>query len=526
MAGRRGRVRGTGRAPCTSGRRPGGARRDARRPAPSRDRSLRVPGAPARALEGPRREGGIRRHRVLLGGRHRAARGKRGAPVVAAHRARRSQGLGPRAHREGTRRDQERARRARGRGGGPRGGVGAGHRRACGLARRRARQMAPRAAGERPQRVSAFRHGRRRAPRPRDRPHVRGSRRRLDRRLQDEQPRRREPRALPRRPGGALSSPARALRGRHGQAGRAARALFSPAERMARMDVMRSLAAVAMSLSTLAPGQDILKDSPASYSRDLDPEYTLYLELPAGRVAIELAASYAPANVEAVRKLAREKYFDASFVTRSQDNYVVQWARADDDERAKAMAKVKVKVKPEFSRAMDAKLPFTRLAYPDTYAPEVGFSNGFPVARDPKTRRTWLVHCYGAVRVGRGHEAGSGNGSQLYPVSGPSPRGLERNITLVGRVVRGMELLSVMPRGTGAMGFYEKPSQPIAIREMRLAANLPAGERLDLQALRTESATFKAYVESRANRREEWFKEPIGRLGVCNLTLPIREKPR
>ncbi len=290
------------------------------------------------------------------------------------------------------------------------------------------------------------------------------------------------------------------------------------------MDVMRSLAAVAMSLSTLAPGQDILKDSPASDWRDLDPEYTLYLELPAGRVAIELAASYAPANVEAVRKLAREKYFDASFVTRSQDNYVVQWARADDDERAKAM--VKVKVKPEFSRAMDAKLPFTRLAYPDTYAPEVGFSNGFPVARDPKTRRTWLVHCYGAVGVGRDNDADSGNGSELYAVIGQSPRGLDRNITLVGRVVRGMELLSVMPRGTGAMGFYEKPSQRIAIREMRLAANLPAGERLDLQALRTESATFKAYVESRANRREEWFKEPIGRLGVCNLTLPIREKPR
>jgi len=290
------------------------------------------------------------------------------------------------------------------------------------------------------------------------------------------------------------------------------------------MDVMRSLAAVAMSLSTLAPGQDILKDSPASDWRDLDPEYTLYLELPAGRVVIELAASYAPANVEAVRKLAREKYFDASFVTRSQDNYVVQWARADDDERAKAM--VKVKVKPEFSRAMDAKLPFTRLAYPDTYAPEVGFSNGFPVARDPKTRRTWLVHCYGAVGVGRDNDADSGNGSELYAVIGQSPRGLDRNITLVGRVVRGMELLSVMPRGTGAMGFYEKPSQRIAIREMRLAANLPAGERLDLQALRTESATFKAYVESRANRREEWFKEPIGRLGVCNLTLPIREKPR
>ena len=42
----------------------------------------------------------------------------------------------------------------------------------------------------------------------------------------------------------------------------------------------------------------------------------------------------------------------------------------------------------------------------------------------------------------------------------------------------------------------------------------------------TGSATFKAYVESRANRREEWFKEPVGRVGVCNLALPVREKAR
>ncbi len=290
------------------------------------------------------------------------------------------------------------------------------------------------------------------------------------------------------------------------------------------MDVRHSLAALAMSWATLAMGQDLLKDSPAGDWRDLDPENTLYLELPTGRVVIELAPAYAPANVEAVRKLARDKYFDGSFVVRSQDNYVVQWARPEEDERAKAMAKVKVK--PEFSRAMDAKLPFTRLAYPDTYAPEVGFSAGFAVARDPKTKRTWLVHCYGSVGVGRDNDADSGNGSELYAVIGQSPRGLDRQITLVGRVVRGIELFSVMPRGTGNMGFYEKPSEWIPIRSVRLAADVSEAERVNLQALRTESVTFKAYAESRANRKEEWFKEPIGRVGVCNLTLPVREKPR
>jgi len=290
------------------------------------------------------------------------------------------------------------------------------------------------------------------------------------------------------------------------------------------MDLKRLCAALAATIATLTHGQDILKDSPANDWRDLDPENTLYLYLPDGRVVIELAASYAPANVEAVRKLVRDKYFDGSFVLRSQDNYVVQWARPEEDERAKAMAKVKVR--PEFSRTIEAKLPFTRLAYPDTYAPEVGFSAGFPVARDPKSKKTWLVHCYGSVGVGRDNDADSGNGSELYAVIGQSPRGLDRNITLVGRVVRGIELLSVIPRGTGNMGFYEKPSEWIPIRAVRIAADVPEGGRVNLQALRTESRTFQAYVESRANRREEWFKEPVGRVGVCNLPLPVREKAR
>lgn len=268
--------------------------------------------------------------------------------------------------------------------------------------------------------------------------------------------------------------------------------------------------------------QDLLKDSPASDWREIDPEDTLYVELPAGRVVIELATHYAPKNAAAVKKLVREKYFDGAFVIRSQDNYVVQWARPETDERAKAMAKVKLA--PEFTRPMDPGLPFTRLDYPDTYAPEVGFSNGFPAARDPKRKLTWLTHCYGSVGVGRDDAADSGNGAELYAVIGQSPRGLDRNITVVGRVVRGIEIFSVIPRGNGAMGFYEKAEDYVPIKSTRVAADAPAVERTRLEALRTDSATFKAWVASRATRKESWFKDPIGRIGVCNVTLPVRDK--
>src|SRR5690606_1363251 len=97
-------------------------------------------------------------------------------------------------------------------------------------------------------------------------------------------------------------------------------------------------------------------------------------------------------------------------------------------------------------------LAFDRLPDADGYAPEVGFSNGFPTGRDPASGQAWLAHCYGALGAGRDVEADSSNGTELYVVDGQSPRQLDRNITVVGRVLKGMELLSVIPRGPEPMG--------------------------------------------------------------------------
>ena len=121
------------------------------------------------------------------------------------------------------------------------------------------------------------------------------------------------------------------------------------------------------------------------------------------------------------------------------------------------------------------------------WAPQVGFVDGFPAARDPKAGEAWLAHCYGALGAGRGGPPDSSNGSELYVVTGQSPRQLDRNITLVGRVVKGMELLSAIPRGPEPMGFYEKAEQRTPITAVRLARDVPESERVPLQVLRTDS---------------------------------------
>ena len=91
-----------------------------------------------------------------------------------------------------------------------------------------------------------------------------------------------------------------------------------------------------------------------------------------------------------------------------------------------------------------------------------------------RKNEAWLTHCYGSVGVGRDVDSDSGGGTELYAVIGNAPRHLDRNITLVGRVVQGMELLSVLPRGTGALGFYEKAEQRVPIKSIRVAADVPA----------------------------------------------------
>src|SRR4051812_20103427 len=268
----------------------------------------------------------------------------------------------------------------------------------------------------------------------------------------------------------------------------------------------------------------VLASSKPADWRPLDPESTLYLELPAGRVIIELAPMFAPQHVKNVKALAREHYFDGLAIVRVQDNYVVQLAdpNAEDPKLKRKIVQGKATLPPEFEHSVDPGIPFTRLEDGDIYAPETGFSAGFPVARDRKTGKMWLVHCYGMVGAGRDTAPDSGGGTELYVVIGHAPRQLDRNVTLLGRVVKGIELLSPLPRGTGLLGFYEKPEQRIPLKAIRLASDVSVADRSAIELMRTDGAIFQELIESRRTRREEWFHVAGGHIELCNVPIPVR----
>jgi peptidylprolyl isomerase len=304
---------------------------------------------------------------------------------------------------------------------------------------------------------------------------------------------------------------------------------------MACLTVMLSVALVSISsrgasiVKKKLVGSELIDASKPSDWRTPDPENLLYFEIPAGRVIIELAPDYAPEHVKRIKQLARQKYWDDLAIVRVQDNYVVQWADPNSEKpdlKRKFTGSEEVLPSELDVELKNNKARFDQLPEKDVYAAQVGFTNGMAVGRDKKAGRTWLLHCYGAVGVGRDVKPDSGDGTELYAVIGHAPRHLDRNVTVVGRILRGHELLSSLPRGHAAMGFYDpkRAEKTVPIRSVRVATDVPEDDRTGIEVLRTDTQLFKQLIQAKQNRAEEWFHYRAGHVDICNMIVPVREK--
>ncbi|MBX2848400.1 MAG: peptidylprolyl isomerase [Acidiferrobacterales bacterium] len=274
-------------------------------------------------------------------------------------------------------------------------------------------------------------------------------------------------------------------------------------------------------LSNYKSSAELLEALPDSAWRTLSPENTIVMTLPTGKVIIELVNDFASNHVANIKTLVKEKYFDGTAVIRSQDNYVAQWGDTTDvdgddpNAKLKSIGSAKEKIEVEFFENLKD-VPFTSINSRDAYADQVGFVNGLPAASDGE--RVWLSHCYGMVGVSRGMERDSGNGSGLYAITGHAPRHLDLNVTLVGKVWLGMEHLSSLPRGKGALGFYTSAEQYVPISDVRFLE-----KDKTIRVMKTDTPEFKRFVELRTTRNEDWFIEPTGKIELCNVWVPVKD---
>ena len=240
------------------------------------------------------------------------------------------------------------------------------------------------------------------------------------------------------------------------------------------------------------------------------------------RVVIQLIlAPFSQGWVGNIRKLAAAKFWDGTSVNRVQDNYVVQWGDATE----KKALPDGLAVVPESEYVLSPLLEPEKPAGPnwksaiDAYSKFTTFYGGWPFS---VVKGLAPTHCYGMVGVGRNLSPDTGTGAELYTVIGHAPRHLDRNIALVGRVIEGIEHLSSLPRGTGALGFYENEAERTPIVSVRIgsdARDLPTFEYLS-----TESESFAAYADARANRRDPFFNVPAGGADICNIPVPVRRR--
>jgi len=283
---------------------------------------------------------------------------------------------------------------------------------------------------------------------------------------------------------------------------------------------MTALAAAAPPTKLPTPN-DIVAQAPPSAWKTIPADDLLVMDLAnGGRVVVQLAPEFATVHVANIKALTRGNYWDGATVYRVQDNYVAQWGQNDLKKPPKG---INPKPPAEYTRPLKG-LGITPLGSPDPYAPGAGFADGWPVAYSATAGWADLAHCYASVGVGRDLSPDTGSGGELYAVIGHGPRHLDRNIALVGRVVDGIDRLSTLPRGTEALGFYKDKAQYVPIAKVRLASDMPAGQRPSYEYMDTSGPAFARYLKVRANRHDDFYIRPAGGVDLCNVQVPVRKK--
>src|ERR1700744_5362340 len=156
-----------------------------------------------------------------------------------------------------------------------------------------------------------------------------------------------------------------------------------------------------------------------------DPENTLYLDLPAGRVVIQLRPDLAPNHVARIKELVRQGFYNGLTFHRVIPGFMAQTG----DPRGDGTGGSGKNLKAEFSKA---------------------------------------PHVRGTVSMARAASPDSGD-SQFFICFAPAPF-LDGQYTIWGQVVSGMESVDQIKAGTSANNGAVK--DPTKIVKMQVAADV------------------------------------------------------
>jgi len=273
--------------------------------------------------------------------------------------------------------------------------------------------------------------------------------------------------------------------------------------------------ALALALAVVAP-----ISAHASEWRDVDGDNLVVMDTAHGRVLIELSSQFAPSHAERFRALVRSRFYDGKSFYRVIDGFVAQGGIGEGDDKKLPDWPA---LKAEFDRNIGIDVDFVALGSPDLFADKVGHVDGFPVGQSRKDKRMWLLHCPGALAMARDNDPDTG-GTEFYIPIGHAPRRLDRNLTVFGRVLDGMQYLQKLNRGDSKVdsGVIQDAARRDAIVKVQMAADMAVAERPRVQVMDPTSKAFSAFKEQRRNPAPEFYKKAPPNLDICAFNAPLR----
>ncbi|WP_105257830.1 peptidylprolyl isomerase [Pseudoalteromonas sp. T1lg88] len=255
-----------------------------------------------------------------------------------------------------------------------------------------------------------------------------------------------------------------------------------------------------------SPGQ-IIAAAQESDWRQVDSDNLMILTLQTGSVYLEVNPLLAPKHAQRLRELTKAGFYQGLSMYRFVEGFVAQGGAGEQ----------KTDIAPlqqEFVWHSEQPMPLDiQVNDNDGYAPRSGFINGFAVGQNEAGTQTWQLHCMGALGMARGNGVDSAT-SEFYVVIGHAPRYLDKNITVFGRVLSGMEHLQQLQRPDSK----KMPFNPI--QDLQFASQLEVAQQPKIRVMRTDSPRFGALVAARKNRPEDWFVATPNYIDTCAMAVP------
>ena len=251
--------------------------------------------------------------------------------------------------------------------------------------------------------------------------------------------------------------------------------------------------------------------------RSIDPEALLVLNLEPGPVVIQLSSNVAPRHVDRVRGLVRDGFYDGLIFNRVIDGFVAQVGAATSQQRSPFATEP---LGAEFQLKTSAVRDLAVIQQGDGYAPIVGYAGGLPIGLDGDCEWAWHVHCAGAVAMVRGNSPDS---ATAYFYIGSQPlRYLDRNLTVFGYVIDGMEHIQTLQR-TNRASLDDALLQRNLIKTAEIASDIQPQSRPAYEIMRAGTSSYAEFLQRRENRAGEFFVHQFDYADICSIVLPIRK---